>query len=116
MRTNQQDPRRRLHVRANLVILSAILISLLAGSGTSAMARADTRTTSLKPVLSIDSTRKDAPDAKLNEKLGKFNQYLEGMQQELAIPGMSVAIVKDQELLWAQGFGYADVEAGRPAA
>jgi CubicO group peptidase (beta-lactamase class C family) len=37
------------------------------------------------------------------------------MQHELAIPGMSVAIVKDQELIWAQGFGYADVEARRPA-
>ena len=30
-------------------------------------------------------------------------------------PGMSVAVVRDQELVWARGFGHADVAEGRPA-
>jgi len=30
-------------------------------------------------------------------------------------PGVSVGIVHDQELVWAAGFGRADVERGRPA-
>src|SRR5512139_3709275 len=54
-------------------------------------------------------------DIELDEKLMQFERYLTDMQHELAIPGMSVAIVKDQELVWAQGFGYADVVAKRPA-
>jgi len=32
------------------------------------------------------------------------------------IPGMSVAIVHDQELLWSRGFGYADLEKKIPAS
>jgi len=30
-------------------------------------------------------------------------------------PGVSVAVVQDDELVWAEGFGYADVENRRPA-
>lgn len=26
------------------------------------------------------------------------------------IPGMSTAVVRDQELIWASGFGYSDLE------
>lgn len=32
------------------------------------------------------------------------------------IPGMSVAIVHDQNLLWSRGFGYADLEKKIPAS
>ena len=35
---------------------------------------------------------------------------LETVRQALKIPGMSAAVVQDQELVWAQGFGYADLE------
>ncbi len=35
---------------------------------------------------------------------------LEHYRQELGIPGMSAAVVRGQELVWAQGFGYADLE------
>jgi CubicO group peptidase (beta-lactamase class C family) len=31
------------------------------------------------------------------------------------IPGMSIGIVYDQELIWSRGFGYADVSEQRPA-
>jgi len=44
---------------------------------------------------------------------GRFAQFeiqLEEMRQALMIPGMSAAIVQDQELVWAKGFGYADLE------
>lgn len=30
-------------------------------------------------------------------------------------PGLSVAVVHDQELVWANGYGYADLESRRPA-
>lgn len=92
-----------------------LAFAILASFGTSALAQADTRATSLNTDLPPGSTGQDASDAGLDEKLAQFEQYLADMQRELAIPGMSAAIVKDQELIWAQGFGYADVGAGRPA-
>ena len=39
-----------------------------------------------------------------------FEEELEYLRQALKIPGMSAAVVKDQEILWAKGFGYADLE------
>ena len=33
----------------------------------------------------------------------------------LSLPGMAVAVVRDQELLWSRGFGLADVERAIPA-
>jgi CubicO group peptidase (beta-lactamase class C family) len=39
-----------------------------------------------------------------------FEAHLESIRQALKIPGMSAAIVQDQELVWAKGFGYADLD------
>lgn len=52
------------------------------------------------------------PDA---ERLARFETVLESLRQELKIPAYSAAIVKDQRVLWAKGFGYADVENKVPA-
>lgn len=38
----------------------------------------------------------------------QFEADLEDLRQEHKIPGFSAAIVKDQVLAWAKGFGYAD--------
>lgn len=43
-------------------------------------------------------------------RLQRLEVQFEQLRSVLRIPGMSAAIVKDQELLWAKGFGYADVE------
>jgi CubicO group peptidase (beta-lactamase class C family) len=43
-----------------------------------------------------------------HEALASFETDLERLRQEMLIPGMSAAVVQDQELLWAKGFGYAD--------
>lgn len=45
-----------------------------------------------------------------------FALSLETVRQSLKIPGMSAAVVQDQQLIWARGFGYADVEKGVAAA
>ena len=44
------------------------------------------------------------------ENLAQFEAELEALRQEILIPGLSVAVVQDGELLWARGFGYADQE------
>src|SRR6185437_7658777 len=49
------------------------------------------------------------------ERLARFEHVLDAIRQELKIAGMSCAIVKDQKVVWAKGFGYADVENNIPA-
>jgi CubicO group peptidase (beta-lactamase class C family) len=49
------------------------------------------------------------------ERIARLETLLENLRQELKIPAYSAAIVKDQKVLWAKGFGYADVENKIPA-
>jgi CubicO group peptidase (beta-lactamase class C family) len=48
-------------------------------------------------------------------RLAKLESSLESLRQDLKIPALSAAVVKDQKLLWAKGFGYADPEKKTPA-
>src|SRR5688500_16091571 len=48
-------------------------------------------------------------------RIARFETLLESLRQELKIPAYSAAIVKDQKVIWAKGFGYADVENKIPA-
>ena len=48
-------------------------------------------------------------------QIARFETQLESLRQELKIPAYSAAIVKDQKVVWAKGFGYADVENKIPA-
>jgi CubicO group peptidase (beta-lactamase class C family) len=48
-------------------------------------------------------------------RLAQLDMRLENLRQELKIPAFSAAIVKDQRVVWAKGFGYADVENKIPA-
>lgn len=43
------------------------------------------------------------------ELLSVFDVYLESLRQQAAIPGMSAAIVKDNNIIWERGFGYQNV-------
>ena len=51
-----------------------------------------------------------APTEENTETWGKFEAKLEYLRQQMKIPGMSAAVVMDQKLVWAKGFGYADLE------
>ena len=42
--------------------------------------------------------------------LATFEAELNALRQELEIPGMSAAVIKDGQLVWARGLGYADLE------
>ncbi|MBA2527928.1 MAG: beta-lactamase family protein [Pyrinomonadaceae bacterium] len=48
-------------------------------------------------------------------RVARVESQLENLRQELKIPALSAAIVKDQKVLWAKGFGFADVENKVPA-
>jgi CubicO group peptidase (beta-lactamase class C family) len=42
--------------------------------------------------------------------LGEFEAQLESIRNEFRIPGMSAAIAKGRNLIWAKGFGFANVQ------
>ena len=55
-------------------------------------------------------------DPRVASALELARVWLEAERAYERIPGISVAIVHDQDLLWEGGFGQADLADGRPAA
>src|SRR5687768_6892295 len=51
----------------------------------------------------------------ISARVARLETQLESLRQELKIPAYSAAIVKDQKVIWAKGFGYADLENKIPA-
>ena len=58
---------------------------------------------------STPATEKYAATAKLLE------QYINRELADKGIPAISIALVDDQKIVWAKGFGFADVEKKKPA-
>ncbi|MCP4664621.1 MAG: beta-lactamase family protein [bacterium] len=85
----------------NLPIL-AIVAALLSSSLLTALTLAEPET---------PAAAASAPDLRAE----RFEDALEGLRRQLRIPGLSAAVVQDQEIVWAKGFGYADVESSIPA-
>ncbi|MFO7561412.1 MAG: serine hydrolase domain-containing protein [Enhygromyxa sp.] len=58
-----------------------------------------------------------APDPaalELEQRLAYLEQQLEEARVEAHVPGMAIAIVKDDALIWAKGFGVSDLDANTP--
>lgn len=53
-------------------------------------------------------------DALLDSVLPKIRQRVNATLVEHHVPGAAVAIVRDQDLAWAEGFGLADIASRRP--
>jgi CubicO group peptidase (beta-lactamase class C family) len=56
-----------------------------------------------------------AADPAVQEALVKLDVWLEGRRYQLGLPGFSVGIVHDQQLLWSKGYGWADVAQRIPS-
>lgn len=63
----------------------------------------------------VDDAATRSASAADDDRFTHLEQRLDGLRQQLKIPAMSCAIVKDQKVVWAKGFGYADVENKIPA-
>lgn len=50
----------------------------------------------------------DHPEVKGAERL--FESWLRGQMAYRGLPGIAIGVVHDQELIWAKGFGFAEVE------
>jgi len=55
----------------------------------------------------------EAPEVR--DALVKLDIWLEGQRLKNDLPGFSVGVVHDQELIWSKGYGYADVTNKIPA-
>ena len=58
--------------------------------------------------ISLTAAVNDNPDVKGAERL--FEAWMRGQLSSRGLPGVAVGVVHNQELVWARGFGYADVE------
>src|SRR5262245_55766889 len=60
----------------------------------------------------LASAPQQPPD--LAEKLAKIEKEIEEKRKELGVPGVAVAIVKDDKVIFQKGFGLRDVERKLP--
>lgn len=79
------------------------------------------RRTVLAGLLALAGARSAAPqaaadDPRVASALELARGWLEAQRAYQQIPGLSAAIVHDQQLLWSGGFGKADLATGTPAA
>ena len=59
--------------------------------------------------------QKLADDPRVAQSLRLMETWLEAQQAYEHIPGISLALVKDQQIVWSGGYGYADVARKVPA-
>ena len=55
-----------------------------------------------------------SPAASLDSKLDEFRQFLNDFRREKIIPSLSVALVKDGEIVLAEAIGWQDHDAEEP--
>src|ERR1041385_2553252 len=99
-------------MKFKLTVPLALILSM-ALLGQSLFARARAATGAHTAAVPRTVTVVDTDD--LSARLAPFDEVLESLRQELKIPAYSAAIVKDQKVIWARGFGYADIENKIPA-
>ncbi len=95
----------RLHFRAQayLLIVPILATSLLISSGSSVVAQS-----AAHPLAEAPSYGDLAPAVEFARAM------LEVMRTERGVPGLSAAVGIDGTIVWAEGFGWADVEARVP--
>lgn len=55
-----------------------------------------------------------APDACTVAAIGRAHRMLETHREQLNIPGLQVAVMRDGRMIWSEGLGFADLENGAP--
>jgi putative ATP-binding cassette transporter len=56
-----------------------------------------------------------APQPDIALPFQRFENKLDNLRRSLHIPGMSVAVLLEKEVVFKKGFGYADIEKQIPA-
>jgi D-alanyl-D-alanine carboxypeptidase len=64
------------------------------------------------PAASAKPNVANDPDVLAAQRL--FSVWIEGQLAYRGLPGVSVGVVSDQQLVWSKGFGFADVKSKLP--
>ena len=67
------------------------------------------------PALPLHAQQLLAEDPGVADALHLLDTWMDAAQAYGGIPGASLSVVHDQELVWAKGYGYAHVEREEPA-
>jgi CubicO group peptidase (beta-lactamase class C family) len=86
--------------------ISVLTLSCLVATSAAAQSYA------VQPTSAATSNVASDPDVLGAERL--FSAWLEGQIAYRGLPGVVVGVVADQQLVWAKGFGFADVNAKKP--
>jgi CubicO group peptidase (beta-lactamase class C family) len=62
---------------------------------------------------SVPSKQQVRPGDPLNTFLSHMNDRVPALMEQYQIPGCSIALVQNNEIVWLQAYGYADLENGR---
>jgi CubicO group peptidase (beta-lactamase class C family) len=54
-------------------------------------------------------------DPRVQDALHLLREWTDAQREYTPFPGISIAVVHDQELIWSEGLGYADLETMEPA-
>jgi serine beta-lactamase-like protein LACTB, mitochondrial len=65
---------------------------------------------SLCKAQTIDQTQTVFIDKKFSTKIERAQELIDSLMKGKNIPGLSVCVAKQNQIIWAQGFGYADLE------
>jgi serine beta-lactamase-like protein LACTB len=69
----------------------------------------------LLPVLLVSGVRGDPPTPSYKAAVTRLTPFIEREVEAKGLQALSIALVDDQKVVWAEGFGYADPEAKKPA-
>jgi CubicO group peptidase (beta-lactamase class C family) len=94
-----------------LSMTTLLILVLLLSTGGSAMAREN----NVAPVRNVPTAPSQAPGPTDPAELEAFlDELLAQEMEEFHIAGAAISLVKDGELFFAKGYGYADIEKGIP--
>ena len=65
-----------------------------------------------RPEAGLPSLSSNGTD--YSHTIALMTAWIEERMAALGTPGLAIALVDDQDIVWARGFGYADIEAGLP--
>ena len=97
------------------VIVAGFALLLVAGLGMYGYVLA-TMTPLHPDAQAVSSVAHAAPPVKWTDAVDRARQTVRASVAEHNVPGLSVAIAIDGELVWAEGFGWADLEKRVPVA
>lgn len=89
-----------------------VVIVFLTGATACGRASEPTQTpTALQPTVATPSK---GADDDLSERLALLSERLEAARVDNHVPGMAIVVVKDDEVIFAEGFGHSNIGEKRP--